>query len=443
MVKRNRLTDRVKILACFLILFIGFCLNLPIYTSEDGVNDFDWYSESLLVSDLMYHQNYAGTSAFLYGIAPEALCPDDWTKAQGVMTAHFINEEPLGQEQFGNYTSNLVVQHFFYRLVDALLPVSNTNLLRILHGLNCALLAALCTVILWWLGKLTSVNIAVALSALLAVCAPMLTMYGENLYWCAWTFFLPMVVTIWLLFGRTGFAEKTKGKQWGILAGTAFAGCALKQLFCFEFVSVTMIAMTIPLFYWMIEQQKPIREQIRLVSAQIAGAVGSFVCILVLKCVLLASEIGLENGLESTWQRIVVRLWGQSDGDAVLAESTQASYGQVILMMLDKPIFSLKYIGRITALGLILLTVAAIAVYITSHRQTFMKDRKMKALVVATGISLLAPLSWFVLAKPHTYIHNQHCSVLWFCPFVLMAAALVVEISGKILFCFYEKTNRK
>lgn len=112
-------------------------------------------------------------------------------------------------------------------------------------------------------------------------------------------------------------------------------------------------------------------------------------------------------------------------------------------MMLDKPIFSLKYIGRLTALGLILLTVAVIAVYITSHRQTFMKDRKMKALVVATGISLLAPLSWFVLAKPHTYIHNQHCSVLWFCPFVLMAAALVINTGIEIFHMISDDQAKK
>lgn len=443
MSRLKKLKNKVKIFACFLILCIGFCLNLPVQTTVDGFSDFDWWSESLLVSDLIYYQNYEATSVFTYGVSPETICPDDWTKAQGVVTEHFINDKAFEQEMFGNYTSNLVVQHFFFRLMDSLLPVSNTNLLRILHLLNCTLLAAACTAILWWLGKLTSMNIAVAISVLLAVCAPMLTMYGENLYWCAWTLYLPMIGTIGVLCSRSGFLLATKRRQWMILACTAFVGCAVKQAFYFEFVSVTMIAMTVPLFYWMTEKGKSFREQIYLLSAQIVGAVLSFAVILTIKSALLASEIGFENGLESTWQRIAVRLWGQADGDTALAESTQASYGQVILMMLDKPIFSLKYIGRLTALGLILLTVAVIAVYITSHRQTFMKDRKMKALVVATGISLLAPLSWFVLAKPHTYIHNQHCSVLWFCPFVLMAAALVINTGIEIFHMISDDQAKK
>ncbi len=61
-----------------------------------------------------------------------------------------------------------------------------------------------------------------------------------------------------------------------------------------------------------------------------------------------------------------------------------------------------------------------------------------------TGISILAPLSWYVLAKGHSYIHINICYVLWSIPFailvVVLVSALFVEVSSKVL-RYYQKNQ--
>lgn len=419
----------ISLIACFVILLVGFGANLPAYTSSDAVLDFDWWSESILVSDLIYNQNYDSESAFLHCVSPMTINPEDWTKAQGIVTEYFIDNRAFDESMFSRYDSNIVVQHYIYRALDRILPISNVWLLRFLHAINYTLLSMVLTMILWWLSKIVSPtgNVIIVFAILLSVCAPYLMMYGENLYWCAWSLFLPMLMTIWVVQNRK-FADVNSHKQWIVLALAAFLGCAVKQLFYFEFVSTVMVAMTIPLFYWMNLNEMNFLKQLHLLSAQVVGAFLSFVMVFAIKCALLISEDGVENGMKRTWELIVPRLLDQTaSGQELETPAAQASHVEVLFLMLSKTVFELKGVGKISALGLMILVFVVTLVFIKINKKRQTKDKKTRALVVATIISALAPLSWFVMAKPHTYNHNVHCSIAWFCPFVFLAMALLVR----------------
>ena len=46
------------------------------------------------------------------------------------------------------------------------------------------------------------------------------------------------------------------------------------------------------------------------------------------------------------------------------------------------------------------------------------------ALICATWFSILAPLSWFVIFKAHSYIHTHMSFLLWQMPFTLFGFAV-------------------
>ena len=45
---------------------------------------------------------------------------------------------------------------------------------------------------------------------------------------------------------------------------------------------------------------------------------------------------------------------------------------------------------------------------------------EQKSLLYVTLISSLAPLSWHILAKAHSYVHTHMNHILWYSPFLLL-----------------------
>ena len=87
-------------------------------------------------------------------------------------------------------------------------------------------------------------------------------------------------------------------------------------------------------------------------------------------------------------------------------------------------------------IGLFVLVTSLLVKRARERRQT-MQSRKEVALVVATWMSLLAPLSWYVVFKAHSVIHVHISCIVWHMPFVLLGAAscgLWVEKLGGNLF---------
>lgn len=55
------------------------------------------------------------------------------------------------------------------------------------------------------------------------------------------------------------------------------------------------------------------------------------------------------------------------------------------------------------------------------------------ALFWTTCISVLAPFSWFVMAAPHTTVHNSHCSINWLIPYGMLFLILMIKTIEKIV----------
>jgi hypothetical protein len=74
--------------------------------------------------------------------------------------------------------------------------------------------------------------------------------------------------------------------------------------------------------------------------------------------------------------------------------------------------------------------VASVLLY-RMDRRNAPERRTSAALLAATWFSLLAPLSWFVLFKAHSFIHTHMDAIVWHMPFVLLGFAVVGRLAGR------------
>lgn len=196
-----------------------------------------------------------------------------------------------------------------------------------------------------------------------------------------------------------------------------------------------MVAMTVPTVYWAWSHTQKLSCLIKVLAAQVVGAVASFAVAFGCKAGMLAAEYGAERGLEILFYNLNYRVLGVGETtSAVIQASYDASAITVLAKMLVKDVVDLKGVVQLSAAGLVGLTVFAVGVVCLRDRSAARNDTAWCSLGAATFVALLAPLSWFVLAKPHTYIHSQHSSILWYCPFVLLALPFLMQTGRMLLF---------
>lgn len=381
-----------------IVLLVGLWKNIPSKLSDNGVENFDWWSNDIMISDLMYRQNYQLDNSFMNIITPTMICGDDnWPEAKGVQEEMFRNGIAFDRNTFKQYTSNIVIQRYLYAFLDRILPCSNKALLSYLYAITCFLSAFVIFIIINWVGDITDSHIGLLVAVCLVVLCPYFTMYGKNLYWSIWSLFLPMA----LMCVITNPKRVTSTVE---IAFVSFLGCLLKQLLYFEFVSTAMIAMIVPLLYYVIVRRLQLRAALSLLASSTLAALSSFVVVFCLKSYLLVKQYGIENALQITRDNLEERLLNGN------GENWTAI--QAILNMLGKNIVSLRYVVTASMwTGVIILVLLGIIIFLPFNALSLI-GWNTTALFYVTVISFLAPCSWFVMAAPHTTIHNLHCTIL-------------------------------
>lgn len=423
-IKRENIVATVL---CVLILTTGLYYNFPLVFGSYGITAFDWWSNGIMISDLMYYENYETEGQFLNVVTPSMIYPEDITKAQWVYEEMFGNYETFQADEFTQYTSNLVIQRYFYHLMLDVLPISHSALLDVLAFVNCAFAAVIITVILKWISRMTNSLTMILLAFVLVRFCPFFTMYGRNLYWCMGTIFLPMCAIILLITNRQ-FENACKRKQNIMLLIVAFLACLIKQLFYFEYVSTVMIAMSIPVFYYCICRNIRIFELIQKIVALVIGGLSSFGVTLLIRFLMICKQHGATEAIQMISGNIELRLLGTSEG------AGNVSRVEVLKLMLNKIYIAFGdsfYITFKTTLFILTIIFAVYILIIIINKKKL--DRDLLALLISCCISVAAPLSWFVLAAPHSYIHNLHVSITWFCPFGILFLALLAKILIMIL----------
>ena len=341
---------------------------------------------------------------------------------------------------FGAYTpymSHVGGQGLVFGLLDAVIGISPRAKLELFHAFTSLLSAVvLATVVLWFYREFGLPASMLVLAS--AVLTPWLTVFGRNLWWCIWAFYLPMAAVMHFL-RRSSNVSGRRAVTFGTLV---FATVLVKCLITgYEYITTALIMALAPFVYYAVLRRHTMGAFLRGALAAFLGeclAVGVSVAIL---CVQVAAVKGsAQAGLEHMARALKKRTYADARNlPPPIVESLKSSPAEVLEVYLTGTFFDAgnylparssfvsRHVYRVRYWYLIaLFLLASVAVRLRANKHASPEARwKSFALTSATWFSILAPVSWFLIFKAHSYIHTGINFITWQMPFTLFGFALV------------------
>ncbi|HUH98452.1 MAG TPA: hypothetical protein VLZ89_13890 [Anaerolineales bacterium] len=426
----RKMTARILVAALGAILLaLGFDHNAWGVVREKKFETFQNDSESLVMARLVAARQYGLTS---YGALmgwgdadPLNLNDSDYQHQYDVYFAR-------GDFQtYSVYKSQTGFQAFFFSLLDRLSPLAPRWNLRLFRGLMALLLALTLSIfILWIYGELGWFPALIVF--LTTLISPWITLFGRNLLYFTWAFYLPMVLTAFYLAW-----EKRNGRASNKMLGwLVFAAVAFKCLFDgYDFIIPSLAMVFIPLIYYGLLDHWGFRSLVTRSGMAAAACAGGVVA----GIVMLAFQLRFVDGSFGAGLADVLSTFGRRTyGDpslypAVYADSLRANPLSVLATYLFND-YVLAFLN-LDFFDLILIAAVFTGIYVGVDKAAKLNlpdKRRSYAWIGATWVSVLSPISWFVIFKGQAYVHTHTNYLAWYMPFTLFAFALCAFIVGDI-----------
>lgn len=247
-----------------------------------------------------------------------------------------------------------------------------------------------------------------------------------SIYWNLWAFFLPFVIGAYVL---DSFTERNKycAKlfQW-----TLFITILVKILFTgFEIITTVLVMATVPLVFYGIYKDWEWKIFLsRFIQVGIAMSAATIMGLIILSAQIIANDGNFTSAINYVENRLGHHAAGNSEYffDENI-EATRISAAEITGKYLAMPAITIRMPGPNTQIlywHLVVLFAACTVLFFLSHKKREEYPRKAIALIVATWYSVLAPLSWYLLFRPHSIIHTHVNTIGWQMPFTLLGFAL-------------------
>lgn len=341
----------------------------------------------------------------------------------------------LSFENYSTYKSQPGGQGMVFSLLDRLIPLSPTFKFWTFYVLTSLLSAVALTYIIGWF-----YNEFGGLAAIFVLCSIVLsqwlTVFGRNLWWCIWAFYLPMIVVMKYLQSNRDI-ENRQFVKFGVLI---FIAVSIK---CFingyEYITTTLLMMATPCIYYAFLDKWNKEKCLKLTSVVVLGSgVAIFLSMIMLCFQIGAVKGGFMDGVEHVIWSFGKRTYGNAeDFPPVYAASLEAGAYGVVITYINGIFFDLNnyisttntfisnYLFKIRYYYLIVLfALTSILLYWRINKND-VSNPKIIALIITTWFSISAPLSWFIIFKAHSYIHTHMSFLLWQMPFTLFGFAVI------------------
>lgn len=316
-------------------------------------------------------------------------------------------------------------------------PASNIKLFRLTEAILSA--AVLSMFLVWILGEF---GLAAALAGLLFMTlSEWMTLFGANFYWNLWAFYLPLVGLCFYLQHSDQTGQHSRVNLFLILAVTILIKCLFNG---FEFISTALIVPFSALVYYGLRSKWNLSVFISRFGSAAAGALSGAG----LGLGVLALQIAARTGSFGQAVTFIQYTSGKrSFGDpaqysGIEADSLRANLLNVLGTYINGRAINLNGVFQVNIPGLeisylqvfILFGIATLLFFWQErYRGGFSQPAKARALLATTWFSALAPLSWFVLFKAHSYIHTQLNFITWQMPFTLFGCVLCGYVLANLL----------
>jgi hypothetical protein len=340
---------------------------------------------------------------------------------------------------YTTYNSQIGGQGMFFCLLDRWTTFPPEKKFHFFQALTSLLTAMTITAIVLWFYREFGLTVALFVLAS-SVCSQWLVVFGRNLWWSTWSFYLPVAVMMhYLRFEREPFNIKPF-----TLGVTVFLTIFVKCLFTgYEYITTTLVMMTVPLVYYGILKGWSYRKFLIGFSTAAFSSCVAILFSFVILCFQVRSVKGsFRDGVNHIVYALAVRTHANPHNfSAEYTASLESGSVQVVTKYLkgtffdarehlsfsnDLAHFASAYLLKWTYGRLILLFIIMSGLlYILRNRCSSEEEKgKRLALILATWFSILAPLSWFVIFKAHSYIHTHMNFVVWQMPFVFFGFAV-------------------
>jgi len=261
---------------------------------------------------------------------------------------------------------------------------------------------------------------------------------------------LPMIVVMYY-FKHNRATDDSKPIPLGVIV---FIPVFIKCIFNgYEYITTTLVMMMVPFVYYAILYKYSFRKFIGVsLKAVLSSCLAIFLSLIIL-CVQIRSVkgsfmAGVNHVVYSLQKRTHANphdLHTTKDNLTKLLPSLESSITTVVFKYLQGSFIDFnktylsetrlsRFLFRIRYLKLIyLFMLMSVILYFLRKRLVYEREKQCSlALIFATWFSILAPLSWFVVFKAHSYIHTHINEIVWQMPFTLFGFA-VFGLTVKIL----------
>ena len=342
----------------------------------------------------------------------------------------------LAFDKFSTYNSQPAGQGMIFSLLDRLIPLSPQTKLTLFYILTALLSAIALTAIIGWLYEEFGGWVAILVIGS-AVLSQWLTVFGKNLWWSLWAFYLPMIVVMYFLKRY----RETLDRQLIRFGIVIFIAVSIK---CFingyEYITTTLVMMLVPFVYYVILDKWSRQQCVKwTLAAGLGSGVAIFFSFIMLCFQIGAAKDGFMDGIEHIVWSFGKRTYANAeDYPPVYAASLEAGTIGIVITYMNGIFFDLNnylsisndfisnFLLKIRYYYLIVLFIGMSALLFWRSNEKKIAEQRQHyiALIWTMWFSMLAPLSWFVIFKAHSYIHTHMSFLLWQMPFTLFGFAV-------------------
>lgn len=253
----------------------------------------------------------------------------------------------------------------------------------------------------------------------LALLLPWSVAIARSMYWTIGIKLLPAVILIWVM--------RSQRRSLGRLALWAIVMSGIAALSGYEYFTVVAATQAAVLAYYSIVEKWEVRRTLVWFAGLIGSVLAGFAVALGIHLVQLYLRAGDFSRIEELQRSALSRTGVGGDGLVSAADATSVTPASVLDTYLGVPVFgvqqSLPLIQQFTVAALLLATALLVVAGLARVRAAAVIARE-QALGIAWFVSLIGPLGWFLLARPHSVMHTFMNVSLWFLPTIPLALAL-------------------
>ena len=417
------------------LLFFGFFSNLWHVAEQQWFDTHQRDTESLIIGRMVKSRQDGIFSVGGLTGAGIADIQQKWITSSQIDNQYsaYLNKHSF--DKFSPYMSQIGGQGIIFSLLDRRIPLSPQIKLWSFYVLTALFSAIALTAIINWFYEEFGGWVAIFVVGS-AVFSQWLTVFGKNLWWSLWAFYLPMIVVLYLL-KRHRVPSNHQFIRFGILI---FISVLIKCFINgFEYITTTLIMMVTPCVYYAVLDRWNRHQYLKWTLAAVGGSsVAIFFSLIILCFQIGAAKDGFMDGVAHVIYSFGKRTHGEAGGfPEVYAASLEAGTVGVVVTYVNGIFFDLNNYLSVTNsfISNFLLKIRygyLIVLFMLMSTLLFLRSEKMMAerrqhsiaLIWTTWFSILAPLSWYVIFKAHSYIHTHMSFLLWQMPFTFFGFAV-------------------